>query len=335
MIGDLLYLGEGMNASIAITELYKTRMFHISGKVEASNEAQDMRVERMLGHLPALLHARARSALVVGCGAGITAGSLTIQPEMERVVICELEPLIPPAIARYFAKENHAVIHDAKTHVVFDDARHFVLTTRDKFDIITSDPIHPWVKGSATLYTTEYYEMCKRHLNPGGVIAQWVPLYESDTDTVRSQFATFFEVFPDGIVWSNDTAFEEGYDVVLFGQLGPTRIDVEEMQQHLDRPDYARVVESLREVGFRNAMGLLTTYAGQGRDLKGWLRTAQINRDRNLRLQFLAGMHPELQGGFFIFDDMLRYRDYPEGLFVASDANRTALRKVMRPAQGQ
>jgi spermidine synthase len=294
-----------------------------------------MRVERMLGHVPALLHARPRSALVVGCGAGITAGSLVIHPEMERVTICELEPLIPPAVARYFAKENHNVMHDPRTQVVFDDARHFVLTSREKFDIITSDPIHPWVKGSATLYTREYFELCKRRLNPGGVIAQWVPLYESDAETVKSEIATFFDVFPDGIVWSNDTAFEEGYDVVLFGQLGATHINVDEMQQRLERPDYARVVESLREVGFHTAVGMLSTYAGQGRDLRPWLAHAQINRDRNLRLQFLAGMTPDVQGGFYIYDDMLRYRMYPEGLFEASDAGRTALRKVLRPFVGQ
>jgi spermidine synthase len=330
-VGQLLYVGEGMNASIAITERYKTRMFHISGKVEASNEAQDMRVERMLGHFPALLHARPRSTLVVGCGAGVTAGSLILHPEMERVTICELEPLIPPAIARFFAKENHNVIHDPRTRVVFDDARHFVLTTPDRFDIITSDPIHPWVKGSATLYTTEYYEMCKRHLNPGGVIAQWVPLYESDTETVKSQIATFFQVFPDGIIWSNDTIFQEGYDVVLFGQAGPTRIDVAALQQRLDRPDHAAVVQSLHEVGFNRALGLLITYAGRGRDLASWLRGAQINRDRNLRLQFLAGMNPDLQGGFTIYDDILRFRDYPESLFVASAENRSALLKSLKP----
>ena len=329
--GQLLYLGEGMNASIAITERYKTRMFHISGKVEASDEAQDMRVERMLGHFPALLHARPRSALVVGCGAGITAGSLILHPEMERVTICELEPLIPPAIARFFGKANHGVIHDPRTRVVFDDARHFVLTSPDKFDIITSDPIHPWVKGSATLYTTEYYEMCKRHLNPGGVIAQWVPLYESDAETVKSQIATFFQVFPDGVIWSNDTIFQEGYDVVLFGQTGTTRIDVEALQQRLERPDHAAVAQSLHEVGFNRALGLLITYAGRGRDLQPWLRGAQINRDRNLRLQFLAGMNPDLQGGFAIFDDMLRFRDYPEGLFVASAESRSALRESIKP----
>jgi spermidine synthase len=330
MLGDVLYAGEGMNASIAITELYKTRMFHISGKVEASNEAQDMRVERMLGHFPALLHARPRSALVVGCGAGVTAGSLILHPEMERVTICELEPLIPTAIARYFAKENHNVIHDPRTRMVFDDARHFVLTSRDRFDIITSDPIHPWVKGSATLYTIEYYEMCKRHLNPGGVIAQWVPLYESDTETVKSQLATFFQVFPDGVIWSNDTAFEEGYDLVLFAQAGPTTIDVEALQHRLDRPDHAAVAQSMREVGFKNALGMLSTYGGQGRDLQPWLRMAAINRDRNLRLQFLAGMNPDLQGGFAIYDEMLRFRAYPEGLFVATAESRSALRKAMQ-----
>jgi spermidine synthase len=191
------------------------------------------------------------------------------------------------------------------------------------------------VKGSATLYTREYFEMCKRRLNPGGVVVQWVPLYESDTETVKSEIATFFEAFPDGIVWSNDTAFEEGYDVVLFGQLGPTRIDVEALQGRLNRPDYAGVVQSLREVGFHSALGLLATYAGQGRDMRRWLAGAQINRDRNLRLQFLAGMNPDLQGGYFIYDDMLRYRRYPERLFVASAQTQAALRKTLQPFPGQ
>jgi spermidine synthase len=162
-----------------------------------------------------------------------------------------------------------------------------------------------------------------------------VPLYESDTETVKSEIATFFEAFPDGIVWSNDTAFEEGYDVVLFGQLGPTRIDVEALQGRLNRPDYAGVVQSLREVGFHSALGLLATYAGQGRDMRRWLAGAQINRDRNLRLQFLAGMNPDLQGGYFIYDDMLRYRRYPERLFVAPAQIQATLRKTLQPFPGQ
>ena len=96
------------------------------------------------------------------------------------------------------------MLHDPRTKMIYDDARHFVLTTTEKFDIITSDPIHPWVKGSATLYSKEYFELVKQHLNPGGVITQWVPLYESDAETVKSEIATFFDAFPNGTIWGND-----------------------------------------------------------------------------------------------------------------------------------
>ena len=98
-----------------------------------------------------------------------------------------------------------------------------MLTTREKFDIITSDPIHPWVKGAATLYTKEYFETVKGHLNPGGLVAQWVPLYESNPAAVKSELATFFAVFPNGTVWGNEVT-GGGYDVVLLGQAGPLQI---------------------------------------------------------------------------------------------------------------
>src|SRR5581483_11919501 len=111
-----------------------------------------------------------RSVLVVGCGAGVTAGSFTVYSNIQKIVICEIEPLIPQHVAGYFSNENYNVVHDSRVQVVYDDARHFILTTKDKFDIITSDPIHPWVKGAATLYTKEYFEMVRRHLNPGGLV---------------------------------------------------------------------------------------------------------------------------------------------------------------------
>src|SRR5262249_16524075 len=149
------------------------------------------------------VHPHPRSVLIVGCGAGVTAGSFVPHPDVERIVICEIEPLVPQVVATHFAKENHNVLRDPRVEVVYDDGRHFVLTTKEKFDVITSDPIHPFVKGSATLYTAEYFELCKQRLNPGGVVTQWVPLYESDVDTVKSEFATFFDAFPDGTVWGN------------------------------------------------------------------------------------------------------------------------------------
>ena len=322
---EILYAGEGMNASIAISRWDDGAVqFHVSGKVEASTEPYDMRLQRMLGHMPALLHAKPRSVLVVGFGAGVTAGSFVLHPEVKRIVICEMERMIPPVATRYFSRENNNVLHDPRVEMVYDDARHYILTTQEKFDVITSDPIHPWVKGSATLYSKEYFELVKQHLNPGGIVTQWVPLYESDLSTVKSELATFFDVFPNGTIWGNDTA-GGGYDTVLLGQAEPTRIDVDQLQEKLERPEQARVAQSMHEVGFGSAIALLSTYAGQGPDLRSWLADAEINLDGNLRLQYLAGLalNNSMEGA--IYSQMLTYRRYPENLFAVSDQLRPAL----------
>jgi spermidine synthase len=329
-VADAVYVGEGMNSTVAVTLVDGEILnFHVCGKVEASTEPADMRLQRMLGHLSALLHPQPRSVLVVGCGAGVTAGTFVLYPEVERIVLCEIEPLIPRIAAGFFGKENYNVLHDPRVEVVYDDARHFILTTHEKFDVITSDPIHPWVRGSAALYTREYFDLCKRHLNPGGVVTQWVPLYESSPDVVKSEMATFFGAFPDGTIWSNDIN-GEGYDVVLLGHAEPVRIDVEALLRRLERRDHLAVVQSLAEVKFASALELLSTYAGQAPDLKDWLRTAQINTDRNLRLQYLAGLGLNAYEGTPIYKEIVSYRTFPEGLFVASPERKLELRAKLK-----
>jgi spermidine synthase len=328
---NMLYKGEGMNSSVAVTELDNgVRNFHVSGKVEASTDPTDMRTQRMLGHLPALLHPKPRSVLVVGCGAGVTAGSFLVHPDVEKVVICEIEPLVPQVVAKYFAAQNYDVVHDPRVEIVYDDARHYILTTQEKFDIITSDPIHPWVKGSATLYTKEYFELCMQHLNPNGLVTQWVPLYESTPEVVKSQIATFFEVFPEGTIWANNKD-GQGYDVVLLGQAEATTVNVDELQRRLDRPDHVAVAKSLDDVGFGGTVSFLKTYIGRAGDLQPWLEGAEINRDRNLRLQYLAGMGLNANQSQLIYDQLLSYRKFPEELFVGSGTRNAALRWALRP----
>ncbi len=320
------YTGEGMNSSIAISEWDDGAVqFHVSGKVEASTEPYDMRLERMLGHMPALVHANPRSVLVVGFGAGVTAGSFVVHPSIQRILICELEPLIPPIATRYFGPANYLVMNDPRTQIVYDDARHFVMTTKEHFDIITSDPIHPWVKGSATLYSKEYFQMVKDHLNPGGVVTQWVPLYETDTATVRSEIATFFEVFPGGTIWANELE-GEGYDVYLLGQKEPAKIDLDALQKRIESPEYARVARSLYDVGFSSALGFLGTYAGQDSDLRPWLAGAAINGDANLRLQYLAGLALNARSGTSIYREMLSYRRFPANQFTGSEESLLGFR---------
>jgi spermidine synthase len=347
------YVGEGTNASVAITVTSEgVRSFHGAGKIQASTSTADMRLQRMLGHIPALVHRKPESVLVVACGAGITAGTFVLHPDVQRIVICDIEPLVPRTIAPLFGAENYHVVDGIARHnpevvngkqveVVYDDGRHFLRTTREKFDIITSDPIDPWVKGCAALNTVEYYQMCRDHLKPGGCVCLWIPLYESNLETAKSVIATFFQVFPHGILWSNDRR-GAGYDAVLFGQVEPTMIDVAELQRRLDRPDHQAVKQSLRDVGFwepragtdgvEEGIHLLATYSGQAPLLQEWLRGAQINTDRNLRLQYLAGMSLNSYMAERILSGILASYRFPEKTFVGSPEGIQALKHALARA---
>jgi spermidine synthase len=329
--GDFIYTGEGMNSSMAVSELSNgVRNYHNAGKVQASSEPQDMRLQRMLGHMATLLPMQApRRVLVIGCGAGVTAGAVSIDPRLDHEVIAEIEPLVPKVVSTYFSEHNFNVVANPKVEVRIDDARHYLLTTHDTFDAITSDPFDPWVKGAASLYTKEFFQLIKNKLNDGGVVTVFVQLYESNTAAVKSEVGTFLEVFPEGLIFGN-THYGAGYDVVLVGQKTPGPIDVDAIEQRLSSPEYAPVAMSLMQIGFHSAVDLLSTFAARGEQLRPWLVDAQINRDRNLRLQYLAGFGLNMYEQASIYADMLQYRTFPEGLFTGSPAAIEELRARIR-----
>ena len=316
-IEALLFVGEGANNSVAVRHYPSsdTRTFHVGGKVVASNVRRDMRIQRMLGHLPAILHPNPRTALVVGFGAGVTAGSLILHPEIERIVICEIEPLVPKAAVEHFAAENYNVLDDPRVEVIYDDARHFIATTREQFDIITSDPIHPWMDGAAVLYSVEYYELAKKRLRAGGVVAQWLPLYETDEVSAKSELASFLQVFPEGTIWSSHIPRNGGTDLVMIGQVGAMKIDVDRLAARIDRNP--RLAQSLADVDLGYMITLLAAYFGRGSDLAKWLEGAQINHERSLRLQYLAGFSVERYEELEIYRSMAAYRRYPADLIIA------------------
>src|SRR4029077_13640395 len=249
---DVIYVGEGWNASVAVSERSNgVRNYHNAGKVQASSEPQDMRLQRMLGHLTTLVPKSAKAVVVIGCGAGGTAGAVSVDPVVEHETIAEIEPLVPRVVSTYFSEHNFDVVRNPKVTVHVDDARHFLLTTREKFDAVTSDPLDPWVKGAATLYTEEFFNVVKQHLTPGGVVTLFVQLYESNTAAVKSEIGTFFAAFPNGIVWGN-TNNGQGYELGLLGQAEPIKINIDEMEAKLQTQEFAQVAQSLREVGFNS-----------------------------------------------------------------------------------
>jgi spermidine synthase len=229
-------------------------------------------------------------------------------------------------VSTHFAAHNFNVVRNPKVKVHLDDARHYLLTTREKFDAITSDPLDPWVKGAATLYTREFFQVVKEHLNPGGVVTLFVQLYESNEEAVKSEVATFLEAFPNGAVFAN-TANGQGYDLVLYGPLEPMKIDVDAVQARLSDPANAPIAQSLREIGINSAVDLFGTYAGGTADMANWLKDAQINTDRNLRLQFLAGLGLNLYQSDPIYKKMIVDTKYPETLFEGTPETLAALRQ--------
>ncbi|HJR58934.1 MAG TPA: fused MFS/spermidine synthase [Vicinamibacterales bacterium] len=333
--GEIVYMGEGWNASVAVTRLSNGVLnYHNAGKVQASSEPQDMRLQRMLGHLTTLIPKNPQNALVIGCGAGVTAGAVSIDPAVTKLTIAEIEPLVPSVVSRYFSEHNFSVVTNPKTRIHIDDARHYLMTTDEKFDAITSDPLDPWVKGAAMLYSREFFETVKQRLNPGGVVTLFVQLYESNTEAVKSEVATFLEAFPNGMVFGN-TNQGAGYDMVLLGQVEPTVINLDEIQAKLTRPEYQSIAQSLAEVGMYNVVDLFANFAGNKDQLQPWLADATINRDRNLKLQYLAGLGVHLYQSDVIYAGMLRHADYPQATFTGSDGMLAQLQQAMRQMHGR
>jgi spermidine synthase len=151
-----------------------------------------------------------------------------------------------------------------------------------------------------------------------------VPLYETDERTIKSELATFFEVFPYGTIWAN-TISGQGYDMVFMGQAEPFKVNLDEIQQRLSQPDYAPVAQSLRDIGIYSAVDLMSTFTAQKSDLATWLQGADINHDRDLRLQYLAGWGINSDLEDTLYREMLRYRQPPLNLFTGSPEQMQSL----------
>jgi spermidine synthase len=330
---EFLTVREGADSTLAVSRSADGSLnYHNAGKVQASGEPQDMRLQRMLGHMATLVPEHPRTVLVIGCGAGVTAGSVSVDPAVVAETICEIEAEVPRTAGEYFGPINQDVIRNPKVTVTIDDARHYLRTTTDRFDAITSDPFDPWVRGAANLYTREFFQSARDHLTPGGVITVFVQLYEAGTPAVKSEIATFLEVFPDGLVFGN-TAGGEGYDLVLLGCNGPTVIDLDRIDERLRGPGTDALRESLADIGCSNAADLFASFAATGPQLRGWLADAEINRDANLRLQYLAGLGVNAYEQKAIYRKILAAGDWPEGVFAGSVVRMNRLKKLGRKAR--
>lgn len=239
---------EGIESSVALTKSGNGIGFIVNGKCDG-NAKVDAGTQVMCGLIGAILHPKAEKALVIGLGTGSTAGWLAMVPTIKRVDVFELEPAIL-RVARACAAVNQDALENLKLHVTIGDARESLLTTKEKYDLIASEPSNPYRAGVASLFTREYYRAVSDRLRPGGFFLQWVQAYEVDTRTIETVYATLHAVFP-----CVETYQTLSGDMLLVGSEQPGRYDV------------AALRERIAEEPFKSAL----KYVWRANDLEGFL----------------------------------------------------------------
>jgi spermidine synthase len=252
--------------------------FTTNGLNEASNRFEDMQCQYMLGHLPMLLDKNPKKVLVIGLGSGMTAGAVSIHPEVEEITLVEIEPKVV-GVAESFASYNHNVLHNPKLKIIFNDGRNHLLTTNDTYDVITADPIHPFFRGEGYLYTAQYFKLASEHLKPGGIMCQWLPLYRLTTENITSIVKTFSQNFKYTMVW------QTVYDVELIGSNSPIIIDEKELARRIAYPSISFDLQLLR---MGSTDSFLSYFLMGNKGVKALTKGGIVNTDDNLYLEFSA-----------------------------------------------
>ena len=226
------------------TDIYDRKLLSINGWSVAGTGSPNPdvalvndypEIQKMLAHLPMLLHPAPRRVLVIGFGAGGTAWSLSRYAALRRLDIVEFVPGVIRA-ARFFPEVNHDVLTDPRVRVIIDDGRNYLLVTPETYDVLSVDTLDPKHAGNGNLYTREFYELSRRVLKPGGVFVQWLPYHQVDNASLKMIARTFQDVYPHATMWLNRF---KGYTLLL-GTLEPLQIDVARLDAHFRTPAVQR-----------------------------------------------------------------------------------------------
>ena len=284
--GTLEYYKEGATATVTVRSAAGARMLAIDGKIDASN-ASDMLTQRLLAHLPLLLHPNPKRVAIIGLGSGVTLGSALRHP-VDRADVLEISPEVIEASARFEADHQRALA-DPRARVIAGDGRTHLFLGRAQFDVIVSEPSNPWVAGVATLFTREFFQAARRRLAAGGVLCQWAHTYDIRPADLRSIVATFASEFPNGTVWLVGAG-----DLLFIGSDRPLDGQLDELTARFKRPG---VAASLKSVGVADAASLLSLYIGGPGALRAFGDGAALQSDDRTTLEFSAPVGLYESGG--------------------------------------
>jgi len=276
--GELAYYREGAEVTVSVKRVGGTLSLAVDGKVDATS-GSDMLTQRLLAHLPLLLHPAAQEACVIGLGSGVTAGSALAHP-LRRLEVVEISPEVVEA-ARLFGRFNRGVLEDPRLVLRVADGRNHLLLSDRRFDVIISEPSNPWMAGVSSLFTRDFFFLARSRLAPGGLFCQWAHIYNMHPGDLRTVLAGFTDAFPAAALF----LVNEG-DLLLVGAdpALPT-VDLGALAGRMAEP---AVRDDLAEVEVRTPAGLATLYALGGPALARFVAEAPRHTDDRPRLEFSA-----------------------------------------------
>jgi len=274
---ELLMYHEGPTATVSVRRDQNTVSMAINGRTNASDSIYDMPTQVMLGQLPLLVAPRTDTGLIIGYATGITVGSM-LQSAINSVTCVELEPGTI-AGSSFFNHINNRPLDDPRTTLIIDDARTFLRVTPKRYDMIVSEPSHPWVPGVANLFTQEFFELGRARLNDDGIWVQWVQIYQLSTESLRSVLATYHKVFPHVLVFRVG-GLNKGKDLLLVGSKQPLNVDL--LPQRCTDP---RMTAELARVGLKSEADIREWFVCDETKLGPAVAGAKINTDDNMHIE--------------------------------------------------
>ncbi len=208
---EVLMRRDGKTSSVTVTTYDQSRrILSTNGKPDASIEfdldkpaARDESTQILTGIIPLIAHPEAKNVAIIGIGSGMTTHALLASPQLERVDTIEIEAAMVDG-ARWFLPAVSRTFDDPRSHIHINDARTYFAAQQSRYDIIISEPSNPWVSGVSGLFSVEFYRVIERHLADGGVLAQWIQLYEIDMTLVSTVFKALDQVFEEFVVYETD-----------------------------------------------------------------------------------------------------------------------------------
>jgi spermidine synthase len=221
----------------------------LNGVNVAGTSADLIGTQKLQGHLPLLMHPGAKSVLHIGFGSGGTAYAVS-RHAVSNITIAEISPEVLETSGKYLRQVNHGVLTDPRVKARIADGRNYVLAAPEKFDVILSDSIHPRYAGNGSLYTKDYFELCRKKLNPNGIVSMWLPIYSLTPRNYLMILRAFHDVFPNSTVWYVPNA-PNAYTIVI-GRTESGPIDLKRMQSRVT----PAVAGELAGIGIRDIYDL-------------------------------------------------------------------------------